>query len=430
MKKTPILIGSCQSIPIRRIESNSNLLEKPYTPNFNLKKQALFKELLEGTMVTERTKVEILQLGRIQESYPTILAIAEIDGFPEWVRSCASEDGYLVKSAVRRIVLETAKLHKVFVWAEWIEPHRLGILTQPIEAEQPIPMIDLFEAVREWIATHLRTTVTVGMGVTTHDWVGMAASYKTACSTLDFKAVLGSNRLILAEDISSREECDMIRQLQLLHVIGQAFRMGNAAWVERFRELFEELRHHLFSRDELLNMFNYFIYHLHREMSELLDDYREIWKRETLPMLQWILQEKDTLVQMEACFYDALMRSFERIKTIRDGNSNSLLIEKVKSYIEEHFIDQDFSLSGLSDHFGLNSSYLSRLFKEESGETFISYVTRVRIENAKTLLLETPRSIKEVSFRVGYLNPLTFTRIFKKNTGKTPSLYRQQDTVN
>jgi AraC-like DNA-binding protein len=388
----------------------------------------LFKELLEGTMVTERTKVEILQLGRIQVSYPTILAIAEIDGFPEWVRSCASEDGYLVKSAVRRIVLETAKLHKVFVWAEWIEPHRLGILIQPLEADQPIPIIDLCDAVREWIAAHLKATVTMGIGDTTNGWVGMAASYKSACSTLDFKAALGSNRLILAEDISSRQECDMIRQLQLLHVIGQAYRMGNAAWVERFREFFEELRQHLFSRDELLNMFTYFIYHLHREMSDLLEEYREIWKRETLPMLQWILQEKDTLVKIEACFYDALMRSFERMKTIREGNSNSLLIQKVKGYIEEHFINQDFSLTYLSGHFGLNSSYLSRLFKEEFGETFISYVTRVRIENAKTLLLGTPRSIKEVSLRVGYLNPLTFTRIFKKYTGKPPSVYRQQDS--
>jgi YesN/AraC family two-component response regulator len=222
----------------------------------------------------------------------------------------------------------------------------------------------------------------------------------------------------------------MIRQLHLLHVIGQAYRMGNTDWVERFRELFEELRHHLFSRYELLNMFNYFIYHLHREMSELLENYREIWKRETLPMLHLILQEKDTLVQIEACFYDTLSSSFERMMTIRAGNSSSLLIQNMMSYIEEHCIDQDFSLTYLSDHFGLNSSYLSRLFKEESGETFISYVTRVRLEYAKTLLRETPRSIKDVSLRVGYLNPLTFTRIFKKNTGITPSVYRQQDSAN
>jgi two-component system response regulator YesN len=427
MKKTPILLGSCPTIPIRRMGSLSNLLEKPYKPNLVFKKLSLFKDLLKGTTTAKHSKLEMLQLGRLQESVSTHLAIAEIDGYPLWVRSYTSEDCDLLKLEAQSAVLEMADRHKVFVWSEWIEPHRLCILTQLLEADQPISMLDLCERLRESIASQLKTTVTVGIGVTMQDWGGMAASYKTACLALDFKAALGSNRLIVAEDISSRQECDMIRQLQLMHVIGQAYRMGDVVWVERYRALFEELRHHLFSKDELLNMFTYFIYHLHREMSELLEKYREIWKRDTLPLLQEILQEKDTLMQIETCFYDALMHGFEQMKTIRDSTCNRVLIQKVKGFINEHFTDQDFSLTHLSDHFGLNSSYLSRLFKEESGETFISYVTRVRIETAKTLLLKTPGSIKEVSMHVGYLNPLTFTRIFKKNTGKTPSVYRQQD---
>ncbi|WP_072335808.1 MULTISPECIES: helix-turn-helix domain-containing protein [unclassified Paenibacillus] len=427
MKKAPILLGSCPTIPIRRIGSYSNLLEKPNKPNLSFRKQALFKDLLKGTITAKHSKWEMLQLGRMQESVPTNLAIVEIDGYPLWFRSYTSDDCGLLKLEAQRAILEIADMYRVLVWAEWIEPHRLGILTQTLEANQPISMIHLCDRLRERIATQLKTTVTVGIGVTAKDWSDMAASYKIACSALDFKAALGSNRLIVTEDISSRQECDMIRQLQLMHMIGQAYRMGNVVWVERYRVLFEELRHHLFTRDELLNMFTYFIYHLHLEMSELLEKYREIWKRDTLPLLQEILQEKDTLVQIEVCFYDTLMHCFERMKTIRDGTCNRVLIQNLKGFIEERFNDQNFSLTYVSDHFGLNSSYLSRLFKEEFGETFISYVTRVRIETAKMLLLKTPGSIKEVSKHVGYLNPLTFTRIFKKNTGKTPSVYRQQD---
>ena len=69
--------------------------------------------------------------------------------------------------------------------------------------------------------------------------------------------------------------------------------------------------------------------------------------------------------------------------------------------------------------------YLSHLFKEELDITFIEYLTRVRIEEARRLLFQTSMSIQEITQRVGYVDPSYFSRVFKKVTGMTPNRYRR-----
>ena len=63
-------------------------------------------------------------------------------------------------------------------------------------------------------------------------------------------------------------------------------------------------------------------------------------------------------------------------------------------------------------------------FKEETGENFIEYVTKVRIEKAKEFLAQPDISIKEAGIRSGYTDPNYFSRIFKKQTDMTPSEYK------
>ena len=70
--------------------------------------------------------------------------------------------------------------------------------------------------------------------------------------------------------------------------------------------------------------------------------------------------------------------------------------------------------------------YFSKLFKQEVGETFIEYLTRTRIRNARRLLEDPRHSIKEVCMLCGYSDPNYFSRIFKKYEGMTPSEYRDR----
>ena len=93
-------------------------------------------------------------------------------------------------------------------------------------------------------------------------------------------------------------------------------------------------------------------------------------------------------------------------------------------YLQEH-LAEEVSLSVLAEQFHLNPQYISQLFKSEIGVNFLAYLTSIRMEKAKQLLLTTPLSIAEVAEQSGYGDYRVFTKVFKKSEGVTPSQYRR-----
>ena len=94
-------------------------------------------------------------------------------------------------------------------------------------------------------------------------------------------------------------------------------------------------------------------------------------------------------------------------------------------YVQEH-LSEEISLSVLAEQFHLSSQYISQLFKSEIGVNFLAYLTNVRMEQAKKLLLSSDLPIAEVSERSGYGDYRVFTKVFKKSEGITPSQYRRE----
>lgn len=100
------------------------------------------------------------------------------------------------------------------------------------------------------------------------------------------------------------------------------------------------------------------------------------------------------------------------------------VITGITKYMQEH-LSEDVSLHILSEEFHLNSQYISQLFKNEIEVNFLTYLTNIRMEHAKKLLLSTSLSIAEVSEQSGYGDYRVFTKVFKKSEGITPSQYRR-----
>ena len=94
-------------------------------------------------------------------------------------------------------------------------------------------------------------------------------------------------------------------------------------------------------------------------------------------------------------------------------------------YLQEH-LSEEVSLSVLAEEFHLSAQYISQLFKSEIGVNFLAYLTNVRMEQAKKLLLSTSVSIAEVAQQSGYADYRVFTKVFKKSEGITPSQYRRE----
>ena len=100
------------------------------------------------------------------------------------------------------------------------------------------------------------------------------------------------------------------------------------------------------------------------------------------------------------------------------------LAKKAKEYIKANYSKQ-LTLEDVSREINISPQYLSKLFKEETGENFIDYLTGIRIKIAKSLLEDSDMSIKEICYNIGYSDPSYFSRIFKKIMGVTPTEYKE-----
>ncbi|MGE9880514.1 response regulator transcription factor [Blautia obeum] len=97
----------------------------------------------------------------------------------------------------------------------------------------------------------------------------------------------------------------------------------------------------------------------------------------------------------------------------------------ITRYLQEH-LEEEVSLSVLAEEFHLNPQYISQLFKNEIGVGFLAYLTNIRMEKAKKLLLSTSFPIAEIAQKTGYGDYRVFTKVFKKAEGITPSQYRSE----
>lgn len=138
------------------------------------------------------------------------------------------------------------------------------------------------------------------------------------------------------------------------------------------------------------------------------------------------IAETDSLTALTArLFLEELQRTPDGIvkPTMTRGE---YVIHQAIAYMKEHFADPDLSLQTMSDQLNISTAYLSTLFSQNEGVTFIEYLTKLRMEKAKFLLATTTKKIIDITFEVGYNDPNYFSFIFKKRHQVTPKIYRNQ----
>ena len=120
---------------------------------------------------------------------------------------------------------------------------------------------------------------------------------------------------------------------------------------------------------------------------------------------------------------------FSMTATLLSGvKRKSHYVRQVKNYISSCYM-QDMSIGKLADHLRLDRRYLSRLFKEKTGETIQDYLTRVRMEEARRLL-SLGQSVSEAASLCGYTDTCNFSKMFKKYFGTSPNNLKKRSQLN
>ena len=156
-------------------------------------------------------------------------------------------------------------------------------------------------------------------------------------------------------------------------------------------------------------------------------------RKKFLDLINSIIEEntlnqtgKDFMLQSYLTQFIILaIREKQQENTIFSENKKSTISKEIQTYFHEHFSEK-ISLEQIAKNLYLSPFYISKVFKEEIGETPINYLIKVRLENAKDLLLNRQNlSIKEISSIVGYEDAYHFSKSFKKYYGLSPAEYKK-----
>lgn len=106
-------------------------------------------------------------------------------------------------------------------------------------------------------------------------------------------------------------------------------------------------------------------------------------------------------------------------------NAMAEIVHQAAGWIDEHY-SEEMSLAMLAERYHVASTYFSRMFRQEIGESLILYITRRRVEKAKEYIRNSDMNLTEIAFVVGYDDYAYFSRVFKKSTGVSPRDYKSQ----
>lgn len=122
-----------------------------------------------------------------------------------------------------------------------------------------------------------------------------------------------------------------------------------------------------------------------------------------------------------------MCKVFDAVMELRDAVSSkkySSLLQKARDYIEQNYDNEEISLNMTAAEVNLSPNHFSTIFSQEMGQTFIEYLTSVRMKKAKELLRSTTMKTAEIAFAVGYKDAHYFSYLFKKTQECTPREFR------
>ncbi len=153
----------------------------------------------------------------------------------------------------------------------------------------------------------------------------------------------------------------------------------------------------------------------------LLKPVNETEFKELMEKLRGIL-----LTKYKTSVIDSWKSSGEAIEeSLKDNPSYSEKVRLARNYIKEHYSDPKLSLSETADYIHVSVPYLSKKFKEETGDSFQNYLQRLRLSKAMALLKDEDNLIVEIAADCGYSSQHYFSTAFKKELGMSPADFRK-----
>ncbi|TCM99104.1 two-component system response regulator YesN [Paenibacillus sp. BK033] len=262
-------------------------------------------------------------------------------------------------------------------------------------------------------------TVGIIVGAAAEGWDGVHSAYCGIERLLEFKFFMNEQAILFAEEHFSEASFDEVELQSISDKIYQCVNFSDLRGAKYGVELlFSYLKttghfSSLYTKFLCSEIMNKLLVKEHKKSLAVINDYLDKISRSS------------SLHELK----DLMLGVFDLVESCTGARnkeeSANRIIEQIKQMIEERY-DQDLSLEGIAEQVYLTPSYLSYLFKKETGQSLIRYITQVRMDKAVVLLRDTNMKIVDICQKLGYRNSNYFIQSFRQHYGVTPAKYRER----
>lgn len=279
--------------------------------------------------------------------------------------------------------------------------------------------------IKENIGKYLKITVSIGIGSIANNVKNVNTSYNDALFALDHKIILGKNKIFNFND-SGYKSSNLYFPIDKINALLSRLKLESVSEITKcldnfFKEL-AELKN--ITSDNIKVILFEVVSGIQKILIELKSESDQPY---TLDFnIYNDISKYDTLEDLKVVILKFIINTCKYISTFRNMR-NLNIVEKAKQCINDNYYMEELSLNYIAGIVSVSPGYLSILFKKETGENFVEYITRTRMEKAKELLKTTDMKAYEVAYKVGYSDPHYFSISFKKYTGFNPSDYKSSN---
>ncbi|NBC70709.1 response regulator [Paenibacillus sacheonensis] len=281
--------------------------------------------------------------------------------------------------------------------------------------------------VRSNLEQWLKIGVTIGISERVTTLSELSEAYRGAREAADHKWYLGKNRIISMDSLRGPETDDGGYKRHDPPDHEELLSALKAANADKLRDILDKVFLDLnrgrrdglkYGRNVCLQLalaVGQLLMELNVQSPELESAESTLWES---------LLAQETLGEMRQLLESHVTAACDRIREKRTGKTANL-VERVRAIIERSYANGGLTVAEIGKEVYLTPTYVSLLFKQETGQTVNEYLTQVRVEKAKELLRDPQYKFYDICYAIGYTDPSYFTKLFKKATGVTPSVYRE-----
>lgn len=401
-----------------------NRLKKQLRESLPLLRERFLNRLISGNLKTSEIK-DKLDYFSIKLSGSCYLAFTlDIDDYGDFKLSHPGTEDELLQFAVFNICEEIISSRaNCIVFQNSTEKPVMIIAGDEPQALQEASA-DLSEEIRQAVEKFLKFSVTIGIGKSCTDIGDINLSYKYALSALDYRFLMGKNRVISINDIEGNVLERPAYNNEWERKLVSAIKIGTTEDIEAIASLLiQNLKESYTSIQKCYYQIQQAVMSVIGALNELGISETEVFGEEGRLLAE--VYRLKTLDETKE-WLKKLFKTASGYLTGRRNDNCQIQAEKAIEYIKDNYSDPGISLNAICKHLLMSTSYFSAVFKSYTGQTFVEHLTKVRVEKAMELLKSTNLKTYEIAEKVGYNDPHYFSLIFKKSSGYSPSEYRDR----